>query len=381
VDADSQIVQNPPDTYAATEGANVTYTSEPACDIAGNCATGAFELSIDITPPDVNWSQSPPANANGWNNTPVAVESTCSDALSGVAYCAAGGTVVLYVDDQSLYYFALDVAGNPRSVTAGPFRIDMAPPSIHAVSGTSGGESYSQDDLSAGILTNDSTLVLSGTAADALSGLDALEIDGEPVPVISGAWSTTLTLSPGANQIVIEAADRADNSSSLALAVAYAAPATVTKQNRIIDGPQGKGFWVNAVANGDYTASEIDAFLAAINVGSGVYGPSDPWDVVSSDGYRAILRDVSSTEAKFRGQLLATWFNLVAGRLSVSQAIDMKTVAGWQTVVTNTGGSPKTTAGNAVAEMEARRLADQSSTYGVARLIAEGLNAQKLESY
>jgi hypothetical protein len=72
----------PASTTASTEGANVTYTSDPSCDPSNNCATGNVQLSIDKTPPSVtsvSWSANPLLQGQ---NTILTAAAT--DALSGV---------------------------------------------------------------------------------------------------------------------------------------------------------------------------------------------------------------------------------------------------------------------------------------------------------
>lgn len=73
---------DPPDTLAATEGANVVYASDPSCDPAGNCATGSLALSIDSTAP----MTSTPSFSTGPKSisSDSVVSTTVADALSGV---------------------------------------------------------------------------------------------------------------------------------------------------------------------------------------------------------------------------------------------------------------------------------------------------------
>ncbi|MCE5193591.1 hypothetical protein LLF88_06640 [bacterium] len=62
-----------------------------------------------------------------------------------------------------------------------------------------------------------------GSAVDAVSGLASLTINGEPVvPFLDGSFSATLALVKGANVFVIEAADRAGNTTSETFTVTYA---------------------------------------------------------------------------------------------------------------------------------------------------------------
>ena len=63
-------------------------------DVAGNAeAAHTVSFGIDKTSPTIGHTQTPAANADGWNNANVTVTFTCSDALSGVASCTGPQTV------------------------------------------------------------------------------------------------------------------------------------------------------------------------------------------------------------------------------------------------------------------------------------------------
>jgi WD40 repeat protein len=80
---DSGLASTPDPTYTDQEGRDVTYSSAPSCDPAGNCATGTVTLSIDTTPPVIsNITWTPTAVRAGSN---VTITADVSDALSGVA--------------------------------------------------------------------------------------------------------------------------------------------------------------------------------------------------------------------------------------------------------------------------------------------------------
>lgn len=73
----------PPDTAATAEGIMV-YTSAEVCDMAGNCATGSVEVSIDLTDPELELNA--PADGSTIPEDEY-VEPTCiaSDTPSGLA--------------------------------------------------------------------------------------------------------------------------------------------------------------------------------------------------------------------------------------------------------------------------------------------------------
>jgi YVTN family beta-propeller protein len=134
-DPDDPSVPTPPDTVASTEGANVSYTSAPSCDAAGNCATGSFTISLDQTAPT-----STCAAADGtWHASDVSLACTSHDGLSGLARSGdagfsvstdvAAGTETANASTGSRTI--CDVAGN--CVTAGAItgnKVDKKPPQV-----------------------------------------------------------------------------------------------------------------------------------------------------------------------------------------------------------------------------------------------------------
>jgi hypothetical protein len=97
--------------------------------VDGTCAPS----HADTTPPTISGSAAPPANANGWNDTPVTVSFACSDAGSGIASCTSPTTLSDEGATQSVTGTATDNAGNSASATVGPIRIDLTSPSITGV--------------------------------------------------------------------------------------------------------------------------------------------------------------------------------------------------------------------------------------------------------
>jgi hypothetical protein len=115
IDPDSNVPPTAPqDTVAATEGANVRYTSAPSCDAAGNCATATTTISLDTHPPVITVTGIAADTEYLLGAAPKA-GCTAADALSGVlAGCSGtvlGGTssgVGTFVYEAT----ASDVAGN-----------------------------------------------------------------------------------------------------------------------------------------------------------------------------------------------------------------------------------------------------------------------------
>jgi large repetitive protein len=100
-----------------------------ALDNATNSATTTAHVSIDKTPPAIQAVRTPVANANGWSNSVVSVQFTCSDALSGVGACP---DPQLFGEGagQSASGASADNAGNTASTGVANIDVDLTPPTI-----------------------------------------------------------------------------------------------------------------------------------------------------------------------------------------------------------------------------------------------------------
>ena len=130
-DTGSGIATCPAPTIVSGEGANQVI-SGTATDKAGNTATASITVNIDKTAPIVTATPSPAANADGWNNGPVVVSFSATDALSDVAPGSLTAPVTLSTDvtNRSVTGHATDLAGNVGSVTRSGINIDQRKPSI-----------------------------------------------------------------------------------------------------------------------------------------------------------------------------------------------------------------------------------------------------------
>jgi hypothetical protein len=155
----SAIVSCQAPAAVTTEGKNQT-VSGTVSDQAGKTATTVATVSIDKTPPIITASAAPPANAAGWNNTPVVVSYVCSDALSGVATCPPSTTVSAEGANQNISAQATDQAGNTATASS-VLNIDMTPPVVIATAAPPAN--------SAG--WNNSNVTVSFSCTDNLSGV------------------------------------------------------------------------------------------------------------------------------------------------------------------------------------------------------------------
>lgn len=125
------------DNGQQASGTSVSVTTEGShtlefwsTDRAGNVETAhTVSFGIDKSKPTITHTQSPAANADGWNSSDVTVSFTCDDAVSGMASCTAPQTVTTEGQGQQVTGTATDNAGNtatdPASVS-----IDKTPPVI-----------------------------------------------------------------------------------------------------------------------------------------------------------------------------------------------------------------------------------------------------------
>jgi len=193
-DALSGVASAPPQqTFSAeVKGATANGT---CTDIAGNSATATYgPINIDRTLPVIAFQQITPApNGAGWNNSPVTVTWSCSDALSGPVSPMVTQTVATEGANQSATATCTDLAGNTASKTQTGINIDVTPPQIQFVS-PANGFSY----------LHDIKIAASYTCSDGLSG----------VATCSGtvANGTSMTLgSIGTFSFTVTATDRAGN--------------------------------------------------------------------------------------------------------------------------------------------------------------------------
>ena len=193
-DALSGLASCPANDTLTANGANQS-ASGTATDKAGNTATdGISGINIDKIAPTISATRSPAANANGWNNTAVAVNFICSDSLSGVdGACGPNTTLNSEGAGQSASGSVVDKAGNTNSATISNIDIDLTNPSVSLVGGPAANGSYYFGSVPAEPTCN---------ASDALSGLaGSCSVSG---------YSTAV----GTHTVIASANDKAGNSNS-----------------------------------------------------------------------------------------------------------------------------------------------------------------------
>ncbi len=206
-DATSGIAICPASFVLASEGLN-QIAQGTAFDRAGNSTTSSIQVSIDKTAPAITASQTPSPNSANWNNTPVTVNFSCTDNLSGVQSCNAPVTIATEGANQNVSGKTVDFAGNSTSTQAS-VNIDLTPPSISIASPANGAA------------VSAAKLQLTGSVSDNLSGVAAVSCNGGPASVTPGSFSCNVTLASGSNSIQIQATDVAGNTASTQLSVTF----------------------------------------------------------------------------------------------------------------------------------------------------------------
>ena len=190
------------------EGADQAVTGT-CTDRAGNTAQAQVPIHLDVTPPTVTATVTPAPNAVGWHRTDPTVRFGATDALSGVETVSPPVTVTTEGADQAVVGRATDQAGNVGLVTVA-IALDKTAPAL-AITAPGEGQFFAA-----------SPIPVSGTARDVLS-LSAVTLNGQPVTVTGGQWSTSIAVVGGSNTITATAEDAAGNTAT--------ASATVTLDN------------------------------------------------------------------------------------------------------------------------------------------------------
>ncbi len=158
------------DNGAQQSGTRLTISSEGihtlkfwSVDKANNAETPRIaQVKVDKTAPTIDHTQSPAANANGWNKENVTVTFTCADADAGIRSCTAPQTVTSEGKDQTVTGTAEDNAGNKQTDLAS-VSIDKTAPTISAKADRAANANGWYNDAA----------TVTFTCADSLSGIDA----------------------------------------------------------------------------------------------------------------------------------------------------------------------------------------------------------------
>ena len=137
----------------------VTFTCSATS--AGGTASQSVTIKREATAPTITLVARTAANANGWNNSDVTVNWSCSDATAGAVAASVNQTVNGEGANQSATGTCTDNAGNSASNTQSGINIDKTAPTISAAATTAAN----------GNGWYNSKVTVHFTCADALSGV------------------------------------------------------------------------------------------------------------------------------------------------------------------------------------------------------------------
>ena len=127
---------------------------------------------------------------------------------SGNGYsCTYTPPTALSDGSHSVNITVSDLAGNISTAASVSWNIDTVGPNLEITS------------PSEGLITNNPTLTISGTASDASSGLVSVTINNSPVTVTDGAFSQSVTLTEGTNSFTVVATDAVGHTSTVTRSV------------------------------------------------------------------------------------------------------------------------------------------------------------------
>jgi hypothetical protein len=154
---------------------------------------------------------SPAPNANGWNNTNVAVSFNGTDNLSGIASCSAPITLTTQGAGQTASGTCTDNAGNVSAPASAKVNIDKTPPAITITAPANGG-----------VYLMNTPLTANYGCTDTLSGVASCT-----APVNNAAAISTSAVGPFS--FTVNAGDNAGNAAALTSAykIQYAPAGTM----------------------------------------------------------------------------------------------------------------------------------------------------------
>ena len=130
---------------------------------------------------------------------------------------------------HTIYFNVDDNDGNSASQSSVSFTIDTIPPVLNVISPADG------------LITNDPSLVVSGTTNDATSSTVRVTVNGESATVVSGSFSHTITLTEGTNTITVVATDLAGKTTTVTRTVTLDTVAPVISSISITPNPVDVG--------------------------------------------------------------------------------------------------------------------------------------------
>ena len=219
-------------TLQAAPGATIRYTTDGSAPNANSpIYAGAFPVASSLTvraiASEAGWTDSPgnsqtytidsvgpiiaatyfpSPNSAGWNHGPIEVSFFCTDAVTGVLSCPEPMTINAEGAGQQITVMATDVAGNQSSATI-TVNIDHTPASVTV---------NAPADAST---TTDSSIAVTATVIDNLSGPSTAKCNGTPATISTGSIACQVALQKGVNPVIVQVLDVAGNVASTSVSV------------------------------------------------------------------------------------------------------------------------------------------------------------------
>jgi len=196
-DALSGVATCPSPSTLSSDGAGQSI-SGTATDTADNAASTAFSgINIDQAPPTIVAAIVPAANASGWNNGPVTVHFTCTDATSGIASGACPADQSVSAEGITTVAGTVSDRADNTASTSIVVRIDTIAPGI-AGSQTPdpNGAGWNNTDVTVSFVCTDagSGIAFSGCSAPAVVGEGAGQaVTGTALDTAGNSATTTVS--------------------------------------------------------------------------------------------------------------------------------------------------------------------------------------------
>ena len=220
---------------------------------------------------------------------------------SGNGYsCTYTPPTALSEDAHTVTISVSDQAGNAATPISVTWNVDTVAPNLEVTS------------PAAGLVTNNRSLTISGTASDASSGLVSVTINNSPVTVTEGAFSRAVTLTEGTNSFTVTATDAVGHTSTVTRSVLLDTVAPVFESVHIrpsLDAdPLGNTFIITVVMQPpEVTPNATETVTGTVN-GEPVTWTENPaytWTATversDSDEYAVVLHaeDAAGNEADY----------------------------------------------------------------------------------
>nr|HEV7955404.1 IPT/TIG domain-containing protein [Candidatus Acidoferrales bacterium] len=242
-------------------------TTGPVVVTVGGVASNGLTFTV-VAPPIITATASPAPNSSGWNNSPVTVTFTCTPSSGGAAItsCPSPQTVSNEGANQVISGTVRDAAFGNAS-TSVTVNLDLTSPQL-AISSPLRRTTESS-----------SSLTVTGTVGDALSGLNTVTCDGVQATFGGGNFSCSLSLSSARTYVAVTATDLAGNTTTSNVNVGLAVPGTSTPTGNL---DIGRSFASSTlltngqvlIAGGYLANSNVAATAVLYNPRTGIFTPT-----------------------------------------------------------------------------------------------------------